>query len=92
MYFICTYVFHFIDNSVIFRRKVFFIITYYFTNEDDKAVLLGIIFVFSDIDECRHSNGGCEHICSNVVGSYKCSCNSGYVLGYDKARCIGKGN
>ena len=62
---------------------------YYLTNRDVKAVLLEIIFVFADINECRRSNGGCEHICSNVVGSYKCSCKSGYVLGYDKARCIG---
>lgn len=36
----------------------------------------------SDIDECQKSNHGCEHLCQNTRGSYKCSCKHGYVQSY----------
>ncbi|CAH1793785.1 unnamed protein product [Owenia fusiformis] len=35
---------------------------------------------FTDIDECAQDNGGCQHICKNTVGSYKCSCHNGFTL------------
>ena len=46
--------------------------------------------MFSDIDECMDQNGGCGHNCSNTVGSYRCSCLSGYTLNTtDNATCDG---
>ncbi|RMC06587.1 hypothetical protein DUI87_16024 [Hirundo rustica rustica] len=34
----------------------------------------------ADIDECRTQNGGCNQLCLNKLGSYRCSCYSGYAL------------
>ena len=33
-----------------------------------------------DIDECEIDNGGCEQNCENTIGSFHCSCGSGYIL------------
>ena len=33
-----------------------------------------------DINECNQGNGGCEHTCTDTVGSFSCSCNTGYQL------------
>ncbi|XP_078687224.1 uncharacterized protein LOC144919610 [Branchiostoma floridae x Branchiostoma belcheri] len=38
------------------------------------------IQVCEDIDECSKNNGGCEHDCVNTVGSYHCTCRTGYQL------------
>ena len=46
----------------------------------------------TDIDECS-TNGGlglCQQNCTNTIGSYFCSCNSGYTLGDNQSSCIGK--
>ena len=43
-----------------------------------------------DIDECELSNGGCEHHCSNLIGSYGCSCDDGFVLNSDDRNCTGR--
>ena len=43
-----------------------------------------------DINECQTNNGGCQHNCSNSVGSFQCSCLSGYALDSDDLRCSGK--
>ena len=39
-----------------------------------------IIILIIDINECLNENGGCEQRCTNQNGSFKCSCNDGYVL------------
>ncbi|XP_031554918.1 sushi, von Willebrand factor type A, EGF and pentraxin domain-containing protein 1-like [Actinia tenebrosa] len=39
-----------------------------------------------DNNECLLANGGCETFCHNNVGSYTCSCRSGFEL-YNKLRC-----
>lgn len=44
---------------------------------------------FIDRDECATNNGGCQHICTNNIGSYQCSCNNGFVLHENKHDCIG---
>ncbi|XP_065447834.1 growth arrest-specific protein 6 isoform X4 [Chrysemys picta bellii] len=33
-----------------------------------------------DINECSVQNGGCNQVCLNNPGSYRCSCYSGYAL------------
>uniref|UniRef100_A0A8B9R079 Growth arrest specific 6 n=1 Tax=Anas platyrhynchos TaxID=8839 RepID=A0A8B9R079_ANAPL len=33
-----------------------------------------------DVDECKVQHGGCNQICLNKLGSYRCSCYSGYAL------------
>ncbi|XP_072512772.1 growth arrest-specific protein 6 [Salminus brasiliensis] len=33
-----------------------------------------------DVNECSKENGGCDHECTNSVGSYHCSCRDGYTL------------
>ena len=40
--------------------------------------------ILIDINECAINNGGCEHVCTNYVGNYTCSCNSGYALLHKK--------
>ena len=44
----------------------------------------------SDVNECQTSNGGCEQVCTNTVGSFECSCNPGFNVSSDGANCIGK--
>ena len=45
---------------------------------------------YPDINECAASNGGCQHICVDEEGSYKCSCRPGYSLTPDRHSCEGK--
>ncbi len=40
-----------------------------------------------DIDECSGTAHGCDHICTNTLGSYTCDCNSGYRLATDERGC-----
>ena len=42
-----------------------------------------------DINECSTNNGGCQHMCTNSIGSYTCSCNTGFTLDIDNHGCIG---
>ena len=45
----------------------------------------------SDINECNFTNGGCEHSCTNTLGSFNCSCDRGYQLDEkDGLNCTGK--
>ncbi len=44
----------------------------------------------SDIDECAKGNGGCNQTCTNSIGSYQCSCKSGYLLNQDGRGCDSK--
>jgi len=49
--------------------------------------LLKFISNTTDINECSVNNGGCDHTCTNTKGSYKCSCNTSYVLAADNMKC-----
>ncbi|XP_035662470.1 tenascin-like [Branchiostoma floridae] len=40
-----------------------------------------------DIDECSAANGGCDHVCSNTMGSFQCSCVTGFNLNVDSSTC-----
>ena len=50
---------------------------------------MGLPFTYLDIDECDDNNGDCAHICTNNIGSYICSCRTGYDLADDARDCIG---
>ena len=49
-------------------------------------------YYISDINECESNNGGCQHNCSNSVGSFQCSCLPGHTLDSDGFHCSGKIN
>ena len=34
--------------------------------------------------------GNCSQLCTNSIGSYTCSCTTGYTLSTDERSCIGK--
>ncbi len=38
-----------------------------------------VLFFNEDIDECGLFSP-CDQLCTNTMGSFMCSCNSGYVL------------
>ena len=42
----------------------------------------------TDIDECTEGTAGCDQTCTNVPGSYFCSCESGYRLASNLLGCI----
>lgn len=50
-----------------------------------------ILNFFSDINECETGTQDhmCDHICHNSVGSYTCSCESGFEL-VEMQRCFGR--
>ncbi len=43
-----------------------------------------------DVNECIIDNGGCAEICTNILGSFRCSCRTGYRLNVDGKSCDGK--
>ncbi len=45
---------------------------------------------FPDENECLVDNGGCEQICENTAGYFKCGCFEGYKLNVDHKTCDGK--
>ena len=50
-----------------------------------------LYFCWPDINECNSTDkGGCDHNCSNTLGSYNCSCNEGFVMLGENNTCIGK--
>lgn len=48
-------------------------------------------FIIADINECllRNGHGPCQDVCTNTMGSYKCSCNSleGTWISKDEHSC-----
>ena len=48
------------------------------------------IFFLLDINECTTGSSRCYQNCHNAVGSYACSCYSGYRLNSDGVSCRGK--
>ena len=45
---------------------------------------------YADIDECATNNGGCESDCTNTIGSFSCSCGTGYKLDGNGLNCTGE--
>ena len=54
----------------------------------DTALFLLLLFP-TDIDECEQGSDGCDHNCTNTVGSYNCTCMDGYELESDNHTCTG---
>lgn len=48
------------------------------------------IWDISDVNECAVENGGCQNICVNSEGSYRCECSQGYALQSDGMNCEGE--
>ncbi len=44
----------------------------------------------ADIDECTEEIDRCEQDCMNTIGSYNCSCGSGFIIDVDGYSCDGK--
>ena len=53
------------------------------------STLLFWFLFHSDIDECEQGSDGCDHNCTNTVGSYYCTCMDGYELESDNHTCTG---
>ena len=49
-----------------------------------------LILFLLDIKECESHNGQCDHNCINTIGSFYCTCDSGYKLNGDKLSCDGQ--
>ena len=45
--------------------------------------------MYVEIDECAEDTDGCDQYCTNLNGSYVCSCNRGYHLASDGHNCEG---
>ena len=43
-----------------------------------------------DVDECLVENGGCEQVCVNSDGSFRCDCVGGYALSSSGVTCNGE--
>ena len=54
-----------------------------------RATLI-ICIISTDVDECSTSNGGCDQVCTNAIGSFNCSCNEGFSLNADGITCDGE--
>lgn len=37
-----------------------------------------LILIILDVNECEVNNGGCEQLCENISGSFRCSCFKGW--------------
>lgn len=42
------------------------------------------------MNECEETNGGCEALCCNTIGSFYCRCPPGLKLNEDRKTCQGK--
>ena len=55
------------------------------------TVLIPLVpYSCSDVDECNTGNGDCEQMCTNTIGSFYCSCGTGYQLDLNGLNCSGK--
>jgi Calcium-binding EGF domain. len=46
--------------------------------------------LFLDVNECEKGTDGCQHLCENTKGGYKCLCKPGFTLNNDGKSCTGK--
>ena len=43
----------------------------------------------ADVDECASDVAGCEQVCVNLEGSFRCACQNGFALNKDGRTCYG---
>ena len=55
-------------------------------------MILMCCFLNSDTDECDIDLDDCDQNCTNILGSYVCSCITGYELDLDGHTCNGTRN
>ena len=48
------------------------------------------LYTGMNVNECATNNGGCAHTCMDTVGSFTCSCRSGFVLASNGLDCNGE--
>jgi hypothetical protein len=53
----------------------------------NSVIVISFEIILLDIDECAERTDGCAQTCTNIVGSYSCSCNTGYRLASNKHSC-----
>ena len=49
-----------------------------------------LIYCLPDVDECTDGLSGCSQVCTNIDGTFECSCTVGFTLGEDSQTCEGK--
>lgn len=54
-------------------------------------IMFSVAFPSADIDECKGAEKVCEgHGCINLLGSYRCECEPGYIFNSISRVCEGK--
>ena len=53
--------------------------------------MFSVVFLtYIDINECSTDGGGCSGSCVNSLGSFECTCSSGFQLDGDRVTCVGE--
>ena len=61
----------------------------FFPSSQDRKNLEKFVLV-ADINECSVNNGGCQHDCHNMDGTFTCACATGYKLHPNRKDCVGR--
>ena len=62
--------------------------THIYVHVTHTCVVMECHVTVTDIDECEMENR-CQHKCTNLPGSYRCTCPDGYRLSGNKRTCEG---
>ena len=60
------------------------------TTTSTTTMMMVMVVAGADINECDEFNGRCTQRCSNNIGSYRCSCRTGFQLALDRRTCVGE--
>lgn len=63
---------------------------YFFQSKALDLLYLTSLYACTDINECTEGTDGCAQTCRNTIGSYTCSCMSGYRLANNSLGCNGQ--
>ncbi|XP_060534565.1 protein tolkin-like [Cylas formicarius] len=58
-----------------------------FVSDDNLQQTGFAVIYYIDHDECSVQNGGCDHDCTNTLGSFYCTCRTGFVLHENGRSC-----
>ncbi len=60
-------------------------------NQSDSETIPACMQLIVDVDEClEDSSNNCEHLCTNTIGGFMCSCMPGTELAADRISCRSK--